>query len=391
MNKAIPVILGLWLLSLPFKNAVFELSTAGLIGLTAAHILWSALGTRAADLPGLPISLSVGFVAVILSMTLSNWLGRQSPDGYWIPAHFFVRYGGTFGCLYYLYFSGFFTKRHIYTWFMASLTIQALLGIQQSIDHFDYLRDKPLLHDNRVYGGTFNPNTFGLLMAIGASICSWQIMHFRQIPLIRVSLYGALLLLIGYGLLLSGSRSAWLSYLAFLSLSAWFSAQIKVKHAFIGGALMGSVIILLMFFSDDMSSVLRRAMLMDSSNRLDIWLSAWDYFLQNPWLGYGAGNYDELSNTPYSSIHNCLLEILVFTGLVGFFAYSLLAYGIGQLVFRCRDIFLTSLVISIAMTLLFDHSIFDSKIYLSIAVILVFLLAIQRPKSAKPATTLEQL
>lgn len=378
MNKVIPVILGLWLLSLPFKNAVFELSSAFLIGLTAAHILWSGFRAPGIELPALPASLGLGLIAVVASMTLSNWAGRQSPDGYWIPAHFFVRYGGTFACLYYLYFRGFFKKHHLYTWFMVSLTVQALMGIQQSFDHYDWLRDREIIHGNRVYGGTFNPNTFGLLMAIGASICSWQIMHFRQLPRVRVCLYGVLLLAIGYGLILSGSRSAWLSYLVFLCLSVWFSAQVRLKHAILGGVLISVGITCLMLYSDQAAQLLKRAVLMDSSNRVDIWRSAWAYFVNSPWLGYGSGNYDVLSNTPFSSIHNSLLEILVFTGILGLFAYGILGYGVSQLIRRSGSTFLAALTISIAITSLFDHSIFDSKIYLSVFVILVFLLAINR-------------
>ena len=391
MKYVIPVILGLWIVGLPFKNAAFELSSAFMIGLSAAYILWSAFRARSVDLPALPVYLSMGFVAVVGSMVLSNYLGRDTTDGYWIPAHFFVRYGGTFGCLYYLYFKGFFKKEHLYTWLMVSLVIQALMGVQQSFDHYDYLRDRAMIHGNRVYGGTFNPNTFGLLMAIGAAICSWHIMHFRQLSLAKAAGYGLLLALMGYGLLLSGSRSAWLSYLVFLCVSAWMSAHFRVRHALVGMTALGSTLLLLVGFTDQVPEQLQRILLLDSSNRTAIWQAAWQYFLASPWTGHGPGGFDQLSGMPYSAIHNCVLEILVYTGLLGLLAYTLLGLGLAQLASRAQSPLLTALLISIAIASLFDHSLFDSKIYLSISVVLVFLLATHRNRVERPVTAMERL
>ena len=59
-----------------------------------------------------------------------------------------------------------------------------------------------------------------------------------------------------------------------------------------------------------------------SSSRLFLWRNAWNLFLSSPIIGVGWGTFAQHVNTIVTNVHNCWLQFLCETGVIGFVCLS---------------------------------------------------------------------
>ena len=141
--------------------------------------------------------------------------------------------------------------------------------------------------------------------------------------------------------LLSGSRAAWLVMLVNLPLYAlYLMVQKIINWKFMLGAVVAVVLSVALVvqsspqmsnrFQDSMGFISTDVEQMNraSSGRIPIWQDGWDVFKNNPVLGVGKGNiHEHLAQLDHhrgsrsDHVHLFGLDILIFTGLVGFAFY----------------------------------------------------------------------
>lgn len=134
------------------------------------------------------------------------------------------------------------------------------------------------------------------------------------------------------GLLTSLTRGAWLAFTVAIVVYAF---QKQGWRAFFTLIPLGMLLTLLVMFEPDINSR-SRALLDFSSNassgmRVDLWRAYWAIFLDNPVLGVGLFNPDDMLLETYrrlgiqqdfvSHAHNNYLQVLAGTGSLGFIAF----------------------------------------------------------------------
>jgi len=130
------------------------------------------------------------------------------------------------------------------------------------------------------------------------------------------NIYLAFIFLTFLSILLDGGRSATLAYTVFIGLVCIFNRLVRFKLIFIY-SLMWLAYFLIIYFSSQSGSSLRSLTRDSTSGRYDLWLNAFQCWLQSPILGcgfYQLDQYPSLSAHP----HNLFIQILTETGLIGF-------------------------------------------------------------------------
>lgn len=141
---------------------------------------------------------------------------------------------------------------------------------------------------------------------------------------------------------LTGTRGAWLAFVVYGAATLLYA--LYTKRLTISITIILTAIVLLMLGGDEFSqrwqqaiTDLQRYISGENRNsslglRLEFWKSAWDGFLQRPWLGWGNEGYLSLKTAQhergliiaqaadhfYGSAHNQYLDTLVRKGIIGF-------------------------------------------------------------------------
>ena len=240
--------------------------------------------------------------------------------------------------------------------------VQALIGIWQfALQESGPAHFVILGGFYRAYGTFMQPNPFGGLMSITASLaigCIIGLMFFIAIKLkkrakVAIGDWAYLLLFLGIGalvllgLIMSWSRGAWLgfgagmaAFLLFLPRRRW---QGLLLLLLLFAALLGATQLELLppsisnrisgLSSDIQFGDVRGVNFAEENyaviERLAHWQSALKMAQDNIWLGVGFGNYEsaypdyQLLNWPFplGHAHNYYLNILAETGIIGLLAY----------------------------------------------------------------------
>lgn len=193
----------------------------------------------------------------------------------------------------------------------------------RSLDHFrlgpGYGRP------GRVEGFLINPNLYGGLMVVGASLWFAFGRNLRLRPALTTG--GVLLCL--YGVAASVSRNAWFSVLAvaafLLTRAGWRKASLPVR-------VVSVVLVAVLIFSLLMVLVHKWAQIDRLIGpRMDLWQTAWNMWLSSPLVGWGPGTYPELfprflpadaypflpGRRGFLHTHNIFLQVLSELGLAG--------------------------------------------------------------------------
>ena len=205
---------------------------------------------------------------------------------------------------------------------------------------------------------------------------------FAAIMLILLSIsktnsriYSFLVLALGFVLLmLTGSRTAILASLLFVSIILFF--QIKFRHTKLILIVLAGLLILL--FSFNASRLFQLNLLDDFVQRREIWLAAFQAFRDNVLLGIGQDMFLTLNQTdtfgnPFQHAHNFWLALSSSFGIFGLIASVWIT--ILPIVFVLRkDRIQVWVIIAVFFMNVFDYSLFSSVVFWPIILYLNYVL-----------------
>lgn len=211
-------------------------------------------------------------------------------------------------------------------------------------------------------------------MTIGTSICTGLLFDNQRYKLTNIHIYILIVFLFVFlfNLLFSYSRASWLFYGVFtLILCTAEYKRISKKHFFIF-LTISILIVLVFFYYDNLFFRLGQLLKMDDSGRTPIWDDVIYLIKQNFVFGYGLMSYASIASQPILSVHNSVLEILLFVGIFGFTSFTLLLYFILMEIIKIKNYFYLALFFAFLVITQFDNSIIKSITSLSTLSIFAF-------------------
>ncbi len=380
--KIFQILLFIWIFSIPLKNSIYQISTVLIIIFFLIHYFYHNQKTVLLELLGEYKTLLIVFLAFILSMTLSSLLGISEKSALIDVLKYFFRYLFILVILLYFYKQKLYSKKWLLTVIFLVLLIHCLDGIYQYITGFDFIANQaPLGTSYQLTGAVYSVNPFGLLMVIGASISlvlffdknNYTIFTYDKI------IYFTTLFLFLFTLFHSQSRSSWVMFGVFSIVYMFF----YIKHNGMDKKLFYTISSLfifsiLLFLLDD-NLVHRLILLLKgySSGRTSlIWPFTIDKIMDAPILGYGIDTYKLLayghSTEKFTSVHNLSLELLLYTGIIGFSIFYYLIWLTLKESFTRDKIIYSILLLSFIIHMQFDGSLIDSKVHLNIFILILF-------------------
>lgn len=160
----------------------------------------------------------------------------------------------------------------------------------------------------------------------------------KQLPLMKSGRWGLgfLWLLSLAALIVNGTRGAWLA-VVFLLMLLGVTLLRKYKKALAAGSVVFALLIGIAGQHGGLQErvhTLGDASFQSNSERILMWQSAWQMFLDHPWTGVGAQNYTREYQNNYISplakereqvhAHNNVFQVLAEQGVLGFSAFCLL-------------------------------------------------------------------
>jgi O-antigen ligase len=240
---------------------------------------------------------------------------------------------------------------------VAILVVITLAAVQALFGMVNYYGKSPVLgwspthwSSIRVTGTYVNRNFFAnlLLMVVGFCLVPLLLPASRRAGrddpghdpdggawsslLARTVLYALLSVLLLAGLILSGSRAAFISFFLALGVTVLL-AVLSSRGKLAIGAIIGTLVATVLLFG---SSLLYRRMQEWSTGvqtRWEQWVPTLDLFRQRGLSGHGPGTYEfvfrtrsrgELGPMTYNHAHNDYLELLINQGVVGGILWALM-------------------------------------------------------------------
>ena len=365
------VILFLWILSIPFKNSVYQASTVLMILIFLVNLIKNRDYVYFKNLFNLYKNFLFAFGLIILSMFISNIFNEIPKSGWSSLFSYIYRYALICIILIYFYSKHFFSRDTVGLFILISLGIQGLDGVYQTFVGYDLFKHNIGGFAEGLTGATFNRNTFGFFMGLGVLTSYFLLMKKFTLD-IKHSVISLLLVIFLFGTLFSYSRATWVAvFICLLIYSIINYKKINLKYLLIIFTI--SVGIFYLFnFSDSLLIRFNSLIGGDSSNRYEIWLKAIEMIIQKPIFGWGIESWEIFGIKEYAGIHNIYLEILFSLGILGFFCFSYFVFLILKNSLKNKDyVFLIFLVYFLVIGC-FDHSILTGKTYLSSITLLIF-------------------
>jgi len=372
-------VLFLWIFSIPLKNALYQATTILLILSFLVHVFYFGKKEQVKEVWQTYKPLFLLFAAFVLSMILSGLFGISGHKAFSEIPKYLYRYPLILFILFYFYHRSFFSRKWLLTVVLGALSIHALDGVYQLVAGIDLIKHLPLPPDGRVCGAVFNPNPYGLLMAAGSMI---SIVCFleqeKDSAFMKRTFYFFTLLLFLFVLFYTQSRAAWVMSGFFMII--YIIMHIK-EHGMQKKLLLSLFLIILpviFLFLTNASLHQRLISLAEgySANRGDIWLFTLDRIMEHPILGYGVDSFKVLvADTPlehFAGTHNTFLEILLFTGIIGFSIFIVLVLAALKEGFSKEKRLYGLFFLSYLLLLQFDGSLIRGKIHLSVFIIALF-------------------
>jgi O-antigen ligase len=364
LEKAIRFFLFIFILFIPMKTSIYPISFGILVLLFGIYIFKNKQFSTFITIIKANKKVIVAFVLVISCMTLSNILSPYSTYDSWrIIFHYIFRYFLFFLILLFFYKKAVISKHFIILAVFSSLLLQAVDGIFQAIYQYDFIRHKVgSLYAYGLSGATFNRNTFGLFMAIGASLAIVFLIkkEYNNFSNYKKGLLYFSTILFIFGLLFSYSRSAWIFFNVFSIL--FFSLEYKSLSYkdFIISLMCIFFIVFSFYYFDTLYTRLLQLIHLNSSNRVTVWLDSLHLIKERPFFGYGLMTYAKIASQKIFSVHNSFLEITLFLGLFGLITFTFLLYVIFQKILQIKNSIYISFFLSFLTITQFDHSIIKS-------------------------------
>jgi len=376
------IILFIWIFSIPLKNSIYQISTVLLIIIFFIHYFYTKQKDLLLEIFTTYKKLFIVFLLFISSMALSSLVGLSEEGTIKDIFKYFLRYLVILMILFYFYKQTFFSKQWLLTVIFIVLCINSLDGIYQYITGYDFLLHKsPDKPSYLLTGAVYHHNPFGLFMTIGAIMSLTLFFDKNNHTLFKYdkAIYFVSLLMFLFTLFHSQSRAAWVMFgiyfIAYMFLYIKNNGINKKLFFTLTSLLIVSVIL---FLSDD--NLLHRLTLLlqgNSSGRsTDIWPFTIDKIIDSPIFGYGINTYKILTSgshvSHHAGVHNLSLELLLYTGLVGFsLVYYLVWISLKESFITHKMIYFI-LLLSYIVLLQFDGSLIDSKVHLNIFILMLF-------------------
>ena len=118
-------------------------------------------------------------------------------------------------------------------------------------------------------------------------------------------------------ILLDGGRSTTLAYSVFMACICVFNRTARLKILFTYAATW-LIYFFILFFSSHSASGVRSITRESTSGRYELWVNAFQCWLQNPIFGCGFYQLDQYSGVISAHPHHLFIQVLTETGLVGF-------------------------------------------------------------------------
>lgn len=258
--------------------------------------------------------------------------------------------------------------RKIIAVFCISAALLSIDGIYQFITGVDFIRGFPVVkvHNFNAVGGAFRHyNNFSCFLIV-MFFMNIHFLWFLKRKWVKTLLTVNSLLIVT-ALMLTYSRGAWLAFLltAIISLFIIQDKVIRGTLLVVLGAFFIGV------FTHPMIKERFLFLLQDTSGRSVIWKVAWQMFKESPVFGKGLGLFMELL-PQYARIslmpqytHNCYLQILAETGIIGFFSFLWFLFDIVGRAYKkmIQNIEILTLGILLGLSAFMIHIFFDTQLF----------------------------
>lgn len=369
------------IMSIPFKNAVYQISTVLIILFFLVYLIKFKKFKQLFDNFNQTKNLSITFFGIVIFMIVSNLLNPNfiSDKAWNLTFMFVIRYALIFIILAYFYRLDFFNKNFIICFVTVSFLLLSLTSI------YEIINDPNVIFNVKkgLAGSRGNRAAFGIMIGIGAAYCLCLYMKNKILSL-------SLFFYFSFFLIFSFARTAWVGILCaiivFLIINFKKFSK-KDKKIFLLLILLSVFCLVLLYFNIDSVNARFNSLLAgESTYRFKIWKYSFDMFLKQPILGYGVDSFGKLPNNIfYPNIaltsHNFILEILLSIGLIG------LLFCILSIYLVCKELYINSIFlpvgIFIIVSFLFNAGSFSGKDFLSSLVLLVFLAFANKFKELK--------
>ena len=360
----------IWIISIPFKNSIYQASTILLILFFLIYLIKHRDFLYFKDLILRYKGILYSFLIILISMAISNIINDVNIDSWKIQFAYIYRYALMFIILLYFYSKEIFTKKILYIFLLFSLSVQSFDGLYQSILGYDFFKHNLGNLEEGLTGFTFNRNIFALIVGLGVLLCvfSIKIKKSNKINFI-VILLGFIFI---FCTLFSYSRAVWVAL--FLSLFFYFFINLKsIKITHILYVISIFLVIGIAFaYVDSLQNRLDLLLNGNSSNRDKIWLYTLNLIQQKPIFGWGLDTWSIIGLKDYANVHNSILEILLYLGIFGFFSFTYFFINILKEINYYKNSSAFCVLIYLIVISFFDQDIFTGKIYLSFFTILMF-------------------
>jgi O-antigen ligase len=367
--------MSMWILSIPFKNAIFQGSVFFMILFFFYHLF----KTKKVDILIENLKetkyLALGFLFIALSMLVSNLLNPEylREKSWHITFMFIIRYGLIFVILAYFYKLNFFSKKQLIITISCSFILLLLTGL------FQVIESPQILLGEGIKGTLDYRNAFGLSMGMAFVFSLYLLNYQRNLALI-------LILLFVFFMIFSFSRSSWVaSFSSMIVFLILHKKELKFNHLIY--FLLFIVFIILLYFSfDSFQKRFHDLIDGDSSYRFQIWSYTLDFIKEKLIFGYGIDSWLSLPNTflnGHADAHNMILEILIYTGIFGLISCL---FTIGTVLIKIiltKNYFLFTAATYFIVVTQFDFGAYGSKELLSFLTIFVFFVYSESFKAVK--------
>lgn len=377
--KIFQIILFIWVFSIPLKNSLYQISTVLIILLFLIHYFYTKQKDFLLEVFTTYKKLLIVFFLFTASMLLSTLLGISMKSEILGIVKYIFRYIFILIILLYFYKQSFFSKKYLLSTIFIVLLIHSLDGIYQYFVGVDFIVNK-LPDDSPSYsltGAVYQHNPFGLFMAIGASMSLVLFFDKNNYTIFKYDkiIYFISLLMFLFTLFHSQSRAAWVMFgvfsLGYLFLYIKNNGMDKKLLYTLFSLLVVSV--LLFLIDDSLSNRLIQLFQGHSSGRTTvIWPFTIDKIIDSPIFGYGINTYKLFPHHCCNGVHNLFLELLLYTGIIGFFIFtSILLLTLKESFTKSKMVYFI-LFLSFIVLMQFDGSLIDSKVHLNIFILLLF-------------------
>ena len=373
----------IFVIFIPMKTTFYQGSFVGLAVVFCFYCFYYRKIETLKELFLLYKHIVIAFGLILLSMTISNSLGKfVTMDSWSTQFHYLFRYFFVFFILLFFYREKLISQRFIALAILCSLSLQGLDGLHQAIFGSDFIKGNIGSIVQGLSGATFNRNNFGFFMTIGASLCTGLLFYRDKYKLTTFNTITLtiLLCLFLFNLLFTYSRASWLFYSVFFFIIATLDyKQLSKKHYLAFGTVIISIVCIFLYF-DNLTLRLIQLLQMDDGGRKPIWDDTFRLIQENYLFGYGLMTYEYITSQPTLSIHNSILEILLFLGIFGFIAFTLLLYLILKEIVKAKNYFYLAFFFAFLVITQFDNSIIKGITSLSSLALFAFFIFSDKTK-----------